>query len=136
MRSASVTSRIGSVTFSLLRDTPPPCTSLRHSPFEGNTCVFFGRQLHERQAQSGAGDAELRHALEDLQQRLLVYPAQRLGGRAAEEDGRGLDGLLVLFPGVDHRGDLLRQALLQHAQVRGGVVLGDERADRFPGRAA
>ena len=28
MRSASVTSRIGSVTFSLLRDTPPPCTGL------------------------------------------------------------------------------------------------------------
>ena len=51
----------------------------------GKHLRFFGAQIDERQAQLGTGDAELRHALEHLQQGLFVYFAQRLRRRAAEE---------------------------------------------------
>ena len=88
-------------------------------------------QIDERQAQLGTGDAELRHALEHLQQGLFVYFAQRLRRRAAEEDRRGFDRLFVLLPGVDHRGDLLCQPLLQYAQVGRRLVFGGQRLDGF-----
>ena len=54
----------------------------------GEDLRLLGAEIHERQPQLGAGDAELRHALEHLQQGLFVYFAQRLRRRAAEEDRR------------------------------------------------
>ncbi len=80
-------------------------------------------------ASSVRGHAVLGHAFEHLQQGLLVETVQSLRRGAAEEDGRGLDGLFVLFARVDHAGDLLGQPFLQYAQVGSRVVLGDECVD-------
>ncbi len=77
-------------------------------------------------AQSALRDVVLRYTLEDLQQGLLVEATQGVGGGAAEEYRRSLDGTLPLLLGVYHTCKLLGQTLLQRSQVRRRIVLGYE----------
>ncbi len=108
---------------------------LAHLSLGGEDGGLIGQQVDGLDAfgQLLAGDGELGHALEHLQEGGLIDGAQHLGGGAPEEDLGGVDCHLIVFARVYHHGDLFGQPLLQRTQVGGGLLLADQCLDLFAG---
>ena len=110
---------LGSETFSLLMLTPPPCTILRASPFDGKTAVSEANRSKHRNPGLYFGflHSELRHTLEDIEERLLVKAAQRVLSLVAEKYPACLHGCVVFLFAVDQS----RSALWQDASAKDAI---------------